>query len=201
MQQWSKVAFADESSFALRPMKSYVRVWRREGSRYETANMIHTFKPGFMSISVWGPFAVRGSTPLVLIVGTLNQQKYIEILKSYVLPFKNAYHSESNDFIYQHDGCVSHRAKSVSLFLKQNNVYVLPRSAQSPDLNPIENVWSIMKNRLRVQHTYPSTPDALFKELNKIWNELPNMYSTTLISSMMTPCDARANVRGKSTKY
>ena len=80
MQQWSKVAFTDECSFTLRPMKNYIRVWRREGSRYETANMVHTFKSGYVSMSVWGLFSARGRTPLVRIVGTLNQQKYIEIL-------------------------------------------------------------------------------------------------------------------------
>ena len=78
---------------------------------------------------------------------------------------------------------------------------MLPWPAQSPELNPIENVWSIMKNRLRAQHTYPSTADALFNELSKVWNELPDMYFTALVRSMVKRCDAIPNVRGKSTKY
>ena len=57
-----------------------------------------------------------------------------------------------------------------------------------------------MKNRLRAQHTYPSDPDTLFKELIKTWKELPDMHFTTLGRSMMTRCDDLANVSGKSTK-
>ncbi len=51
-QQWSIVAFTTDSSFTLRPQKNYARVWRREGKRYETQNMLPTFKSGFVSLSI-----------------------------------------------------------------------------------------------------------------------------------------------------
>ena len=64
-------------------------------------------------------------------------------------------------FFYQQDGCGQHRAKSVAAFLETEKVEVLPWPTQSPDLNPIENVWGTMKRKLRELHTYLSTSDAL----------------------------------------
>ncbi len=200
MQQWYKVAFTDESSFTLRHPKNYARVWRLEGTRYESNNMLPAFKSGYVSLSVRGLFSARGRSPFVCIVGTLTQSKYIEILNNYVIPFKSTHYSEANGFIYQHDGCGPHHAKKVSEFLDSSGVEVLPCPAQSPDLNPIENVWSITKPRLRNLTTYPSTPDQLFKYLWSIWNELPETYFTKLGTSMGSRCTAIKNVSGKSSK-
>ena len=122
-------------------------------------------------------------------------------MKHYFYPFKDAYYPETDDFIYQCDGCERHRAEIASLFLKLSNVDVLPWPVQSPDLNPKEKAWSIIKNRLRGQHTYPCNLDGLFKELEKTWNELLSIYFTTLVRSMMTRYDAVAKVKEKSTKY
>ena len=195
------VAFTDESSFTLRPMRNHTRVWRNLSTRYETRNIVHTFKSGYVSKSVCGLFSARGRSPLVRIEGTLNEYKYIDILTQYLLPFKQKYHPRTQDFIYQHDGFGPHRAKRVSAFLEDNGVQVPPWPAQCPDLNPIENVWSTMKRKLRDLHTYPSNPDALYEQLRDIWNKLLDTYFTTLISSMANRCNAIKKVRGSSSKY
>ena len=52
IQQWSRVAFTDESSFTLRPTKNYTRVWRKEVTRYATKNVFPTFNSGYVSLSV-----------------------------------------------------------------------------------------------------------------------------------------------------
>ena len=54
--KWSKVAFSDESTFALRPSQKSARVWRKRGDRYKPFYRMPTFKSCFKSISVWGLF-------------------------------------------------------------------------------------------------------------------------------------------------
>ena len=48
-------------------------------------------------------------------------------------------------FAFQHDFTPPHRAKGTHELLQMKNVDVLPLVANSPDLNPIEKLWSIIK--------------------------------------------------------
>ncbi len=73
--------------------------------------------------------------------------------------------------------------------------------AQSPDINPIENVWAIVKRVLRKLDKYPTTSDALFNSPCEIWNGLPSSFFTTLVDSMVTRCNTLKNVRGDATRY
>ena len=73
--------------------------------------------------------------------------------------------------------------------------------AQSPDLNPIENVWGLMKFQLRKRSKHPSNPVHLFQILNEIWNALPDSYFTTLIASMLNRVRSVRQNKGQSTKY
>ena len=103
------------------------------------------------------------------------------------------YHSGDGNFIYQDDGCSACRAMSISAYLTENGVDVLPWPAQSPYLNPIENFWAIMKRSLRALHTYPSNRDALFTQLCKIWDKVPYSYFNALVPSMPTRCTSIRN--------
>ncbi len=200
-KQWDEVAFSDESSFTLRPVKNRSRVWRKVGTRYEIDDIVPTFKFGNASLRIWDMFLSHRRSPLVRISGTLNEFKYIEILRQYVLPHKHRHHAANLRFIYQHDGCGQHHAKRVAEYLNANDVNVLPWPAQSPDLNLIENVWGIMKRRLHTLPKYPNTADELYAQLCEIWSGLPDDYFTKLSHSMIQRCKIIKNVSRCSCKY
>ena len=91
--------------------------------------------------------------------------------------------------------------KNGSLFLDAQGITVLPWPAQSTDLNPIENLWSVMKRNLRKLPTYSSTADDLLSQLCFIRDNLANEYLAKLIKSMKSRCFAVSNVRGAASKY
>ncbi len=52
------------------------------------------------------------------------------------------------DFIFQQDLAPAHSAKATSTWFKDHGIPVLNWPANSPDLNPIENLWGIVKRKM-----------------------------------------------------
>ena len=78
----------------------------------------------------------------------MNAEKYRkEILHDMHIVGKCLVFPESA-FIFQHDFALPHRTKSTVAFLIQKNVNVLSWPGNSLDLNPIENLWSVLKRQL-----------------------------------------------------
>ena len=56
--------------------------------------------------------------------------------------------------VFQHDGAPAHTAKDIADWLADCGLQVLGNwPGNSPDLSPIENLWAIMKARLRSKDT------------------------------------------------
>ena len=54
--------------------------------------------------------------------------------------------------IFMHDGAPCRKTKVVTSYLKNEKVEVLPWPGNSPDLNPIENLWKTLKNKIAEKH-------------------------------------------------
>ncbi len=90
-----------------------------------------------------------GVGPLCFLKSTVNAAIYQEILELY----------GDADFIFQQDLAPAHTAKSTKSWFNDHGVTVLDWPANSPDLNPIENLWGIVKRKMR--DTRPNNADDL----------------------------------------
>jgi hypothetical protein len=81
---------------------------------------------------------------LVPVDGVMNSSKYIKILKSIVLPFLQTFADDKETF--QHDLVPCHNSKAVKKFVQENKISMLDWPSNSPDVKPIEKLWSVLKN-------------------------------------------------------
>ena len=104
------------------------------------------------SVMVWGAFGYYGIGKLVVLPKnvTVNQERHLELLPDHLEDCFNSCQSK----IFQHNGALAHRSKLVLDWLDFVGVdYVKDWPVNSLDLNPIENLWTLMKARLRGRKT------------------------------------------------
>ena len=79
--------------------------------------------------------------------GMMNSAKYIDILRRRIVPLIQNPTNDGQE-IFQHDLAPCHTSKSVRKFASDNNLTILDWPGNSPDMNPIENLWGIVKKRV-----------------------------------------------------
>ena len=195
--QWKRVVFSDESKFNLFKSDgpSYVR--RPVGSRLDKKFILPTVKHGGGSVMVWGCFSGFAMGPLHRIEGHMDRFMYRDILNDKLIPFIDETMPLRNFF--QHDNDPKHKSKFVTDWLQANRIEVLPWPSQSPDLNPIENLWDYVDNQIRHQ-TY-SNLNELFNALEMAWRNIDITYIQKLIDSMPRRCAEVVKQKGYYTKY
>ncbi len=97
---------------------------------------------------IWGAMSSAVVGPLCFLKTNFTAPVYNKIFEHFMLPsadqlFKNA------DLFLQQDLAPAHIAKNTKNWLIDNGVGVLDWPANSPDLNPEENLWSIVKRKMR----------------------------------------------------
>ena len=91
---------------------------------------------------VWGAISVHGTSRLHIVQGTMNQMKYVEMLEGRLLRQETEWFPDKN-FIFQQDGAPCHTGKMSMKWFKTKKIRVLKWPGNSPDMNPIENVWEV----------------------------------------------------------
>ncbi len=145
--QWSKVLFSDESTFCISFGNQGPRVWRKCGEAQNPCCLKSSVKFP-QSVMIWAAMSSAGVGPLCFLKSTVNAAIYQEILEHFMLPYADKLYGDA-DFIFQQDLAPAHTAKGTKSWFNDNGVTVLDWPENSPDLNPIENLWGTVKRKMR----------------------------------------------------
>jgi hypothetical protein len=145
----------------------------------------------------WGCFAWNGVGPLVLVEQTMNSEAYVNVLATHFIPWVR----NGPGVIFQQDGASCHTSLYTTWWLETHGIQVLDWVSQSPDLNPIENLWDHLDCQIRKRKPSPVSMQDLINAVRDEWAKISVETVRNLILSLPRRVEAVIKAKGKNTKY
>ena len=105
----------------------------------------------------------------------------------------------NNNLIFQDDNDPKHRSKKTLKWKINNKIKSLKWPSCSPDLNPIENVWELLKKK--VAKTKTNTKIEFINCIKSEWNDIKMEIINNLIDSMPNRIQKVINNKGDIIDY
>lgn len=197
LEDTDNIIFSDECKFNLYTSdgKTYVR--RKKGDRLKLKNIRPTVKFGGGNIMVWACISSKGTGNLVFIEDTMNAIGYRTILVNNLI--KSAKKMKLKNFYFMHDNDPKHTSRLVKEYLAKKRIKLLEWPPQSPDMNPIEQVWAFIKRELS-KYGKMNKNDLKIK-IMEIWKSLTPEFIKNYTRSFNKRCKAVYDANGKHTNY
>ena len=122
---------------------------------------------------VWGCFSWWGTGPLVVVEGTLNKERYVNLMSKHLVRYLKQVDEKCPGVIFQDDNAPCHAAEYVTWWLQTHSINRMAWPAQSPDLNPIEHLWDHLDRQVRKRKTLPTSLPMLEAALLEEWARIP----------------------------
>ena len=189
--QWQHAVFADEASIWL--YRGRVRMWTKRGMVRTQPTVKHSQK-----IHIWAAFSSMGTFPLCIFSQILNAELFVKILSTYLLAQAHVFHQDAWFLVQDNDP--KHTAKLTKAWMEEkmpNKKIDWP--SQSPDINPIENLFAWVKQTLIKRG--PKNITELKEELTDVWENINADFLKNFWDSMPRRCQLVIDNNGHAIKY
>jgi hypothetical protein len=202
--------FSDECSIANKSSNPNVYLFRHAHEKYnkELVNLKDNNKPT-ISLMFWAAITIEYRTPIVMMERDERSFHQGYTAWSYQQALEQGLVTHYDGTIhFQQDNSRIHTANSSLEWLRNHGVEYIDWPPFSPDLNPIENVWAILKRRLR--RDFPHLHDLkdnienraeLRRCIELAWAAIPQSTIRGIIMSLERRLRAVIRARGWYTKY
>ena len=216
---WRKCVWLDEAKMQYVAYQPGRKVRIQPGTELLEPNLAPSFKSGSVGVGFWAAIAYGRRTPLICTrrrtpaertgpkdrLGTNATQYATEIYEPYLIPFLFSLELPVEEILVMDDNVGYHRAGLNKVISSAYGITKYPLPSFSPDLNPIENAWHLLKSRLRKRFTQgehrPHSEDELWEALSEEWERIDQNTLDRLIDSMPERVAEVAKANGAHTKW
>ena len=116
---------------------------------------------------MWGGISNRGATAIVIFEGIMDAVLYTSILDQSLVPFIQEQFPHQHKFMQDNDP--KHTLRHAREFLTECRINWWKTPAESPDCNPIENLWHELKEFIR-REVKPHKKEELIQGILSFWD-------------------------------
>ena len=149
-------------------------------------------------VHVWAGISLRGWTGICIFTGTMDRYLYVNILQQTLLPFIRDVFQDSHRFMADNDP--KHCSNYAKDFLQSNSINWWRTPAESPDLNPIENIWHELKEYMR-REVKPTTKEEPVQGIVQFWETVDVAKCTKYIRHLKKVVPKVIELSGEPTGY
>ena len=212
LDDWIRVIFTDEMVMQTGQDVGQHRVWRFPEEEYKEDCCAATHISGFKKIKVWGGMRYGKLSALVVLEENkenenFNAEEYCsQILDNELFNFWMISMEELGNVIVMEDGAPYHKGvASVRRKQYEEDGWISWGPGiwppNSPDLNPMENLWRILRINVRRRNPRPMKKAELIAALKEEWEKLDISQVQNLIRSMPDRLRAVIAAKGGSIGY
>lgn len=184
---FKRVIFSDECRATLDGPDGFCRGWLREGHsvpyrlRRQQGGGGVLFWAAIHGSNLIGPYKVDDGVKM-------NSKNYCDLLQEKLLPYLRCLpQNERRKVMFMQDNAPSHASQFTKAFLQDNGFSgnkLMDWPAASPDLNPIENFWSLFKQKLYANGKQFSNKTELWHGITTTFAKMDKSIIPKLIGSM-----------------
>jgi len=167
LDDWKRVKWFDESKFNRYQSDGKQYCWKKPEESLQKRHVQETVKHGGGNVMVWSCFTWWSVGPIKKIDGIMKKEDYLDILQTHLCDFVDKCAYKESDILFQQDGDPKHTSKVVKEWIAKHHFKLMEWPAQSPDLNLIENLWSIVKRRLGLYESVPANQHELWQRVHQ----------------------------------
>lgn len=201
VHDWNRIIWSDETKINRIGSDGRLWCWTSKEEVLPERTVEPTVKYGGGSLMIWGCITAYGVGYLSRIDGGLDADLYCQILQDDLIKTMDYYKMKKEITIFQQDNDPKHTSRKAKTVLEELNINVLEWPSQSPDLNPIEHLWDLLKRKLA---SYPTTPQGiheLWLRVEETWNDISEKECKVLYESMPRRIATVLKAKGRHTKY
>ncbi len=199
-RQWGRVVWSDEASVYLCSRDRRLKLWLRSNCKMPEQFITPAVQGGGGRLLIWGAIWTDGRSGLFVTRQTMTSELYNQVLTANVPRMQLQMGDPQRDWLFMEDNAPAHKSRKTQQHKEAMGLRCIDWPARSPDLNPIEHVWSLMKN-IKRKLTRADNMVILEQNIQKAWTEISQETINALINSMTRRVAEVIKQRGGNTHY